>query len=169
MITRRSFIGSALLALPAVRALASIAPIRAAQYSIGIDGFPLVDITTYTNCRVSATWDGLPMEIKQVERGTQLQCYNSARHAFCELRLSRVQQQSIDIDYIQMWTRKDAVNNSITWNPEILVPSSLGLTPFEPSSVSLSLASARRSAGRHRRTPSCPVQPPSARPVLASR
>ena len=63
MITRRAFIGSMLLACPAARALARLAPLREATFFVYMgDGCPGFKITMYTCGWITATYGGHRMQ-----------------------------------------------------------------------------------------------------------
>jgi hypothetical protein len=103
MITRRSFLAGTILALPGLRLLAGVAkslPIKEAEYGFGMDGWPMIWLTTYTNGSVTGRWNKTQLHV--IEDRGWLRVYGNIGKATCETRVRRSSATSLDVGWIRM-------------------------------------------------------------------
>lgn len=101
-ISRRSFVGAGLVALPGIATLSGLVrwSLKEAEYSIGFEGLPMLLVATYTDGTMSARWDGRACQIRDDGRWKRLACVSG--DSICEARIRRPQPNELDVDFIAM-------------------------------------------------------------------
>jgi len=103
-VSRRGFLGAALVALPGVRALSALGRMREAEYVLSCTGFEPVKIVSLVNGSLSASWMRRAIDVRAEDRRGSRWWIVSGEigEHICQLRVSRPGPKTLDIDYIAL-------------------------------------------------------------------
>jgi hypothetical protein len=82
--TRRSFLGALLVAIPGVKTLAALAPLKKCEFTIKPLDFPPLILTQFTDDSTTAFWGNRRFDMVHKDGWTWVKCADEKSKSYCE-------------------------------------------------------------------------------------